>query len=109
MTAGSEEFLEKALSAAFALADGDDPPPARSGPAKPASPAPLPERIGRYRVEALVGRGGVGLVLRARDVELDRSIAVKVLHEHLASDREMVRRFVDEAKVGGALEHPGRP
>src|ERR1043166_5072183 len=105
MTESSEEYLEKALSAAFALADGDDPPTHSEAHPKPAQPAPLPERIGRYLIEALVGRGGIGLVLRGRDAELDRPVAVKVLHDHLASDPEMVRRFVDEARVEGALEH----
>jgi eukaryotic-like serine/threonine-protein kinase len=106
MTGGSEEFLEKALSAAFALADSDSPQPV-GGPVRAPKPTPLPERIGRYHVEALVGRGGIGLVLRARDAELDRPVAIKILHEHLLSDAEMVRRFVDEARIEGALEHPG--
>ena len=108
MTGAPEEFLEKALSAAFALEFDDSYVPKKSsGTSRPAKPAPLPERIGRYRVEALVGRGGIGLVLRVHDPELDRRVALKVLHEHLASDSEMVRRFVDEAKIAGALEHPG--
>jgi serine/threonine-protein kinase len=104
MSPSSEEFLERALSSAFALSPEDKPVQAHPSPK---GPVRLPEQIGRYPVEALVGRGGTGLVLRVRDTELDRPIALKVLHEHLASDAEMVRRFVEEAKVGGTLEHPG--
>jgi serine/threonine-protein kinase len=108
MTGPPEEFLEKALSAAFALEfDESHVQAAPAGRQRPSGPAPLPERIGRYKVEALVGRGGIGLVLRAHDPELDRRVALKILHEHLASDAEMVRRFVDEAKIAGGLEHPG--
>jgi serine/threonine-protein kinase len=112
MTGSSEEYVEKALREAFASSRAEDPSSAPhaavNGPDEEPPPSiPLPERVGRYPVEALVGRGGIGLVLRARDLELDRRVAVKVLHEHLAGEPEMARRFVEEARVGGSLEHPG--
>ena len=108
MTEGSDDYLEKALSAAFAL-DEVDPERAVAAGGRPleADSGGLPESVGRYVVEGIVGRGGTGLVFRARDQELGRSVAVKILHRHLASDAQMVARFAEEARVCGRLEHPG--
>src|SRR5262245_31836539 len=61
----------------------------------------------RYQVREEVGRGGMGLVLRGRDTELDREVAVKVLlasHQHRADLRQ---RFLEEARISGQLQHPG--
>src|SRR5947209_19398864 len=69
-------------------------------PASAAAPPTLPER---YEVHGEIGRGGMGVVLRARDAELGREVAVKVLHDG-ASD---VRRFLEEAQIGAQLQHPG--
>ncbi len=54
-----------------------------------------------------IAQGGMGTVLRARDGLLDRDLAVKRLHDDLCSDPEMVRRFLDEARLAGQLQHPG--
>ena len=56
-----------------------------------------------------VGRGGMGLVYRARDVALDREVAVKILQEKFAPDSGTARRFVEEARITGQLQHPGIP
>src|SRR5205809_7543724 len=62
-------------------------------------------RIGRYEVRSLLGSGGMGEVYLAWDSELERTIAIKVLHEgETSSDR--ARRFVQEAKAASALHHP---
>lgn len=62
---------------------------------------------GRYAVSGEVGRGGIGVVLKARDVDLGRDVAIKVLRKQFLDDDQMVARFVEEAQIGGQLEHPG--
>ena len=61
---------------------------------------------GRYRIEALVGAGGLGLVFRALHVALDRPVAVKVLHAEVDAVPEMRARFEREARVLASLAHP---
>ncbi len=60
----------------------------------------------RYRLDALLGRGGMGLVFRATHIELQRQIAVKVLHPSLASSPEVRSRFEREALAVGRIDHP---
>jgi eukaryotic-like serine/threonine-protein kinase len=59
-----------------------------------------------YRIESLLGAGGMGEVYRARDTKLDRSVAVKILRESLAQDPERLARFEREARLLAALNHP---
>jgi serine/threonine protein kinase len=61
---------------------------------------------GRYRVERVLGHGGMALVLLARDGELDRPVAVKLLAENLANDETFRERFLREARVAARLAHP---
>ena len=63
-------------------------------------------RVGPYEIQGLLGRGGMGEVYRARDVRLSRDVALKVLHIEHAADSERVRRFEQEARAAGALNHP---
>jgi tetratricopeptide (TPR) repeat protein len=76
---------------------------------KPHSDAmPPPEQTGtRYQLQGEIARGGMGAVLRGRDVDLGRDLAVKVLLEKHADRPEVVRRFIEEAQIGGQLQHPG--
>ena len=60
----------------------------------------------RYRVDALLGAGGMGAVLRCRHVGLDHDVALKVLHPHLCGHEETMRRFEQEAKSASRLDHP---
>lgn len=62
---------------------------------------------GRYHLHGEIARGGMGLVLKGRDVDLGRDVAVKVLLEKHRDSPEMVRRFVEEAQIAGQLQHPG--
>lgn len=62
--------------------------------------------VGRYRVGPLLGRGGMGEVYRAEDVELRRQVALKVLPEALVGDPDRLSRFVQEARTASALNHP---
>ena len=76
---------------------------------KPKSDAmPPPEQTGdRYQLSGEIARGGMGAVLRGRDVDLGRDLAVKVLLEKYANRPEVARRFIEEAQIGGQLQHPG--
>jgi hypothetical protein len=66
----------------------------------------IPERIGRYQVFAELGVGGFATVYRAYDPALDRELALKVLHPHLARDPEVRDRFVREGRALARVRHP---
>ena len=76
---------------------------------KPTSDAmPPPEQTGdRYQLQGEIARGGMGAVLRGRDVDLGRDLAVKILLEKHAQRPDVRRRFIEEAQIGGQLQHPG--
>lgn len=60
----------------------------------------------RYRIEAVVARGGMAMVYRGTDLRLDREVAIKVMHAHLLSDDTFVERFKREAINAARLSHP---
>ncbi len=62
--------------------------------------------LGPYEVTAKIGEGGMGEVYRARDMKLDRDVALKVLSEAFTSDPDRLARFEREAKVLASLNHP---
>jgi len=61
---------------------------------------------GRYRIERLLGKGGMGAVFLAHDLTLERDVAIKVLPPDVAQDEQIVRRFQQEAKTAAKLDHP---
>jgi eukaryotic-like serine/threonine-protein kinase len=61
----------------------------------------------KYRIEQVLGRGGMGAVYRARDVRLDRLVALKVVRPELLGDQEARQRFRREAQIVARLQHPG--
>jgi eukaryotic-like serine/threonine-protein kinase len=63
-------------------------------------------RLGVYQVESLLGAGGMGEVYRARDTRLGRDVAIKILPESVALDRERLARFEREARLLASLNHP---
>ena len=63
-------------------------------------------QLGKYRIETLIGRGGMGTVYRAHDTVLNRSVAVKILEPSLSVDPKAVERFKREAVTAANLEHP---
>ena len=63
-------------------------------------------KLGPYEILAPLGAGGMGEVYRARDTRLDRSVAIKVLPEHLAADAGLKQRLERESKAISALQHP---
>jgi serine/threonine protein kinase len=62
--------------------------------------------IGRYTVTGKLGQGGMGIVYLARDSELDRMVALKILPPSVSGDADRMRRFVQEAKIASSLNHP---
>jgi eukaryotic-like serine/threonine-protein kinase len=61
---------------------------------------------GKYRIERLLGKGGMGAVFQAHDLTLEREVAIKVLPPDVALDDQVVRRFQQEAKTAAKLDHP---
>jgi tetratricopeptide (TPR) repeat protein/tRNA A-37 threonylcarbamoyl transferase component Bud32 len=88
--------------------------PASTGLEAPA-PAPppvadgLPAQVGRYHIEGELGRGGMGIVLRAQDSAFHRTLAIKMLREAHPDQPQQKQRFLEEAQVLGQLQHPGIP
>jgi eukaryotic-like serine/threonine-protein kinase len=63
-------------------------------------------KLGPYEIQAPLGAGGMGEVYRARDVRLERTVAIKVLPEHLSTNPESKQRFEREARAISSLNHP---
>jgi eukaryotic-like serine/threonine-protein kinase len=61
---------------------------------------------GKYRLERLLGKGGMGTVFLAHDLTLEREVAIKVLPPDVSQDEQVVRRFQQEAKTAAKLDHP---
>jgi len=84
--------------------------PLASTNVEPGAPTTTDEvltRVGRYRVERLLGEGGYGKVYLAHDDELNRRVAVKVPHRHRVSNPEDVEKYLAEARVLASLDHSG--
>src|SRR5215472_1864476 len=64
------------------------------------------QRLGPYEILSAIGAGGMGEVYRARDTRLDRTVAIKILRDHLADRVELRERFEREAKAVASLNHP---
>jgi serine/threonine protein kinase len=64
------------------------------------------KELKHFKIEKLLGKGGMGVVYRARDVRLDRPVALKVLRADLTADADRRRRFFQEAKAASAVTHP---
>ena len=67
----------------------------------------VPQGRCQYKVQGEIARGGLGVILKAHDGDLGRDVAMKVLREELTQRPEIVQRFVEEAQIGGQLQHPG--
>jgi serine/threonine protein kinase/dipeptidyl aminopeptidase/acylaminoacyl peptidase len=64
------------------------------------------QSLGRYEIRSHLGAGGMGEVYLARDTTLDREVALKILPSEIASDKDRMQRFMQEAKTASALNHP---
>src|SRR5260370_1556011 len=89
-----------------ATADGEA---ASSMPAANGEVPDVPASVGGYRVEAEIGHGGMGVVYRVLDAQLNRALAVKVLLAAHQDNAELRQRFLEEAQIMGQLQHPGVP
>src|SRR5262245_14156338 len=85
----------------------------RLGSAEALAKVPLPPMrllpgtmLSVYRIESVLGEGGMGVVYRAHDEARDRTVAIKCLHTNLSGDAQIRRRFAREARVLAALVHP---
>lgn len=98
------EMLDDVPQVALRDAETDDQVPLL----KPSSPEmPRLRTGGRYRVDGEIARGGMGAVLRGRDTDLGRELAIKVLLDSHKDKPDVIQRFVEEAQIGGQLQHPG--
>jgi serine/threonine-protein kinase len=79
-------------------------PAARPSSAQMSDPA---DRLARLELLGEVARGGMGVIIRGRDSDLGRDLAVKVLLEQHREKPDLIRRFVEEAQISGQLQHPG--
>src|SRR5262245_1350841 len=64
------------------------------------------QTIAHYRIEKVLGQGGMGSAFLALDLQLKRRVAIKLMHPHLASNPEFQARFLQEARAAAALDHP---
>jgi len=88
----------------------DDEPFGDSGPVVRPSSAEMPDpsdRLARLQLLGEVARGGMGVIIKGRDSDLGRDLAVKVLLEQHRENPDLIRRFVEEAQIAGQLQHPG--
>src|SRR5271157_3093565 len=69
-------------------------------------PDALPQQIGRYRVEKILGKGGFGLVYLAYDDQLKRPVAIKVAHARLIAQPSDAEAYLTEARTVASLDHP---
>jgi serine/threonine-protein kinase len=67
----------------------------------------IPQGRGTYQFMGEIARGGMGVILKGHDTDLGRDVAVKVLDKRLSERMDVVQRFVEEAQIGGQLQHPG--
>lgn len=102
---------ERASSALLepGASSGYDPPGVSSEFAIPDEPSPASvgvRRIAHYEIQTRIGEGGMGVVYRATDTKLRRSVALKVLHPSVAEDEDRRRRFIREGRLVAHLTHP---
>ncbi|MBA3350491.1 MAG: serine/threonine protein kinase, partial [Actinobacteria bacterium] len=71
-----------------------------------ASDPNLGTELAGFRIEGRIGRGGMGVVYRARDIQLDRAVALKILPPELAEDDGFRRRFIRESRLASSIDHP---
>lgn len=85
-----------------------DAPGERDKAVRPSSTeTPSGQNDSRYQMLGEIARGGMGAIIKGRDTDLGRDLAIKVLLESNRDRPEMIQRFIEEAQIGGQLQHPG--
>src|SRR5262249_18847161 len=115
LTTGPDSGPAFRAESSVAKALGVPPVLLREPPTEPPTPInlphsaemPAPDPTGRLHLIGEIARGGMGAILKGRDEDLGRDIAVKVLLETHAGKTELAQRFVEEAQIAGQLQHPG--
>lgn len=81
----------------------------RTEPIQNPSSLEIPSRDpdSRYSLQGEIARGGMGAIIKGRDVDLGRDLAIKVLLDEHKAKPEVIQRFIEEAQIGGQLQHPG--
>lgn len=75
---------------------------------RPRSPEmPKPASDSRYQLQGEIARGGMGAIIKGRDTDLGRELAIKVLLDQHKDKPEVIQRFIEEAQISGQLQHPG--
>jgi serine/threonine-protein kinase len=100
------EVFQSGIGAVPSILLADTEPEREPPVVRPSAPTLLTDR-GRYQLLGEIGHGGMGAVFRGRDPDLGRDLAVKVLLEEHQDAPDLVRRFIEEAQIGGQLQHPG--
>jgi serine/threonine-protein kinase len=90
-------------------ADPDRTAATADGAAHPAADAVPSEWLGRFALAGEIGRGGMGCVMHGHDPDLDRDLAIKILLPDHSGQPHLEKRFLEEARIAGRLEHPGIP
>ena len=104
---GDDSDLQQEIRSLLATYDLADEDAALSGLSDAPDSGPLTGRtLSHYRIEQLIGGGGMGMVYRAHDTKLDRPVALKFLPPELSRDAEAKRRFIQEARAASMLDHP---
>src|SRR5688572_23627962 len=87
-------------------ASGESKRAADANPAQSGIFSSLPMRFGRYQVDRLLGRGQMAAVYLARDVQLDRPVALKIPRVSASGSKKLLRRLETEAKAAARIDHP---
>ena len=66
----------------------------------------IPHKVGRYRIDGILGEGAMAVVYAGFDPDIERQVAIKCLHREVAADPAFRRRFLAEARAAGQLTHP---
>jgi serine/threonine protein kinase/Tol biopolymer transport system component len=102
---GADEELRRSVEAMLLQQPATDVGKTTSPAQTEAAELPSGAMLGHYRIDGVLGRGGMGIVYRATDTRLGRSVAIKFLSTAVA-DPEVARRFQQEAKTASSLNHP---